>query len=734
MRTLSCERENFIKSPVERNSEAEPSIHIENFMDALALIATAGARESATVSVAESMVSAARLLGALSAYVYVPAEGAMALEMAAFHNLPPDLALRLAWVPLDAPLLATRAARTGKVQLVASPEKLPADALVASQILQHAEGKAMAAVPLIADKRLEGVLTLIFKFQPLLFSKPSMLDALAHIGAFALASSRSRSREQLFRRQLDVVRTAADSIGTPLDLKTVLRNLVDEARVLARAQYAAIGIAQTGNENGPFQPWVYSGMTDEQVAQIGPTPRPVGLLGAVPNEGKTIRVSNLNDDPRFHGFPKHHPPMTSFLGVPIRYHGRPIGNLYLTNKIGAAQFSAEDQRTIEMLAEQIAIAIDHSQSHERILQELAERRLAEAEREVLLGELDAERRWLGAVVDGSRSFIIMIQGADGARVVPNQRVKEEIEREIVPERGLKQLEGLLCDKEGVPLASSEMPAWLALKGQTVTSQECIFRGKSAIPVLVSAAPIRDDAGNIIGAMVTAEDIRVLKDLERLREEWTSIVAHDLRQPVTVINGYAELLVGDLTDAATKKKAENILRSGKSLSRMIHDLLDLSALEAKGLRLERQMLDPSKLVQLVVDHLAPTLGEHPVRIYSEEHIPLISADPQRMEQVMSNLLSNAAKYSTPGSELTISISGEHDVEIAVQNQGGGIPEPELREIFQRFYRVQPSTRTEPGLGLGLYISKELVEAHGGRIWAESTPGDRTTFHVCLPAAV
>jgi signal transduction histidine kinase len=159
------------------------------------------------------------------------------------------------------------------------------------------------------------------------------------------------------------VNEAIGSMSSALNLRDVLENIVHTARDLVRSRYAALGVA---DEQGRITQFITSGITPEQRAAIGPLPQGHGLLGALIGEGKPLRISNIAADPRSHGFPPNHPPMTSLLGVPILYHGEPVGDLYFTDKIGADEFSAEDQELVMLLANHAAVAIENARLYEEV--------------------------------------------------------------------------------------------------------------------------------------------------------------------------------------------------------------------------------------------------------------------------------------------------------------------------------------------------------------------------------
>jgi|tagenome__1003787_1003787.scaffolds.fasta_scaffold20985322_1 PAS domain S-box-containing protein len=247
--------------------------------------------------------------------------------------------------------------------------------------------------------------------------------------------------------------------------------------------------------------------------------------------------------------------------------------------------------------------------------------------------------------------------------------------------------------------------------------------------------IRDAQGRITGVAATAADITHIMHLERLREEWTSIVAHDLRQPISVISNASEL-IPELYKVPGEELSmlQRIQSAAGTLKRMVDDLLDASLLEAHHLKLERTVVDPGALVREAVERVRHVTGDR-VEIAESGSSLEVCVDPMRIEQVLGNLLSNAAKYGDANSpiHLQLDCTGT-EVQIAVMNRGKGVPADELPRLFNRFARSRTTVGSGvPGLGLGLYITKEIVEAHGGRIWAESEPGKTTTFHIALPAA-
>jgi signal transduction histidine kinase len=223
-----------------------------------------------------------------------------------------------------------------------------------------------------------------------------------------------------------------------------------------------------------------------------------------------------------------------------------------------------------------------------------------------------------------------------------------------------------------------------------------------------------------------------KERVKLRDEWTSIIAHDLRQPISAMHLNANVLALERTSASEKNRAlDHLKASALQLHRMVGDLLEASKIEIAQLELRKSEIDLAKLLPEVIHrHFGDSTNRIKLRL---ARVPAISADPGRIEQILGNLLINAMKYSFANTEILVTLeAGEKELAVCVANQGVGLGAPEIRELFQRFQRAKSAKKARhPGLGLGLYIVRGLVEAHGGRVWAESVPGKTTRFCFALP---
>jgi PAS domain S-box-containing protein len=374
--------------------------------------------------------------------------------------------------------------------------------------------------------------------------------------------------------------------------------------------------------------------------------------------------------------------------------------------------------------------------------DLGERVRNEAERARIERELATERDRLRLILDLLPEAIVVCD-ATGRITISNQASHVIMGRDLLGTQlpfGQEAPFGHLRANH-TPYPADELPMQRSLRTGSRTIGERLYvhnpeTGRH-VPLMSSSAPIVDPYGQIIGAAVVFQDVSALLDLEQQRDEWTSIIAHDLRQPSTVIQGYADLLRqrleprGDLTREL--ELLDHVRAAASNLNKMIADLLDVSRIETRRVTIDRRPVDLTVLVPEVLDRLSAIVGSHPMRLRIVDAPLLACVDPERFEQIVGNLLSNAAKYSFAGSEIVVVTRRVADsVVVSVMNQGVGIPAEEIPRLFSRFYRTQLSRQGNiAGLGLGLYITRRLIEAQSGKVWVESVPNDTTTFSFALP---
>jgi signal transduction histidine kinase len=288
---------------------------------------------------------------------------------------------------------------------------------------------------------------------------------------------------------------------------------------------------------------------------------------------------------------------------------------------------------------------------------------------------------------------------------------------------------------GRPFEARDFPLMRALEGEDVRGEEMVIhnpvRGQD-LNVLISAAPVRRD-GAIVAAVSVFQDITQLRAFERQRTEFFSMASHEIRTPVTAILLQLDLALRQIS-RGDSSNTEEMLRKArqrtKALTALINDLLDVSRLDVGKFALELEDLDLAAVVGRTVEEY-PTDDEHPIRVMTSGGPLLVRGDGRRLVEVLENLLGNAVKYSPEGGAVTVEIGRDKDQAlIRIRDEGLGVPEPERGQLFERFFRTSVA-KPYGGVGLGLYISREIITRMGGDIQLESS-GDRgSVFQVTLP---
>jgi len=254
---------------------------------------------------------------------------------------------------------------------------------------------------------------------------------------------------------------------------------------------------------------------------------------------------------------------------------------------------------------------------------------------------------------------------------------------------------------------------------------------------VNAAVLHDSHGLPRGTILVFHDLTRIKQLERTREEFVANVSHELRTPLSLIRGYVETLLDGAREnpELTTKFLGTIQRNAERLQFLIEDLLTISELESGRLTMSEQRLLLGSLVDKVIDDLRADASARGTTVLNEVPELLVHADPDRLQQVLGNLVGNALKYGRQGGLVKIGAEENQDeqVHVWVQDDGPGIPAEALSRVFERFYRVDKArSREAGGTGLGLSIVKHIVQSHGGTVWATSEPGKGATFHFTIPS--
>ena len=360
-------------------------------------------------------------------------------------------------------------------------------------------------------------------------------------------------------------------------------------------------------------------------------------------------------------------------------------------------------------------------------------RQVEAERAHLLAELNAT---FASLADGLMVFdpeAVVVRANSTAEAIFNL-AEGELPLSVAELAAKERTE----TPDGQPYPYEAFPAMRALRGERVLGEIMVIHPAPGQTTWVSttSAPIRSSDGRIWGAVSTYTDITALHELQEQQEVLLHSVSHDLRIPLTIVNGHAQVLESlreeANVDGAMQQSIEAILLGTHRMNVMIADLVDAARHESRQLQLRLAPVDLRAFLRDLLRHSKAVLAVDRITLDLPADLPELRADANRLERIFLNLLSNALKYSSPGTPVDVKarpVDGE--VEISVRDVGKGIAPEDLPHLFERFYRGKGEHKTE-GLGLGLFITRMLVEAHGGRIRAESEPGIGSAFIFTLPA--
>jgi PAS domain S-box-containing protein len=309
-------------------------------------------------------------------------------------------------------------------------------------------------------------------------------------------------------------------------------------------------------------------------------------------------------------------------------------------------------------------------------------------------------------------------------------------------KGRSVLEVLVLeDADGQELDRAGRPMIRALELRLVVTSrgyELILRGSGnrRIPVTIAAAPVVGPGNRLIGAVEIVRDVSYERKIDQLKSSLISTVSHEFRTPLTMIRGYSELLVGQsLTEANSREAIHQVSVAAERLTRLVEDLLSVSRIEAEELTMRKEIVTVADVISEVVGSFPPPEGNR-VEFTVSKDCEQVVADRDWLVQILTNLVSNAIKYSLGGTTVSVDVVRDaENVDFSVTDRGIGMSPQETSQLFEKFFRAdRAEVRQTTGTGLGLYIVRNLVEMQGGRIWVKSQSGKGSTFTFTLPRVV
>jgi PAS domain S-box-containing protein len=540
-------------------------------------------------------------------------------------------------------------------------------------------------------------------------------------------------------RQRDYLLSIAQAMISRLNVRAVLRLILQAAVDMLQGQSGLIALY---NADGVFAFWTSYGLPPALVDAFQP------LVDGVPavDKAEDFTIPDLAEklaqiaeetglllrqvvalpmvvdaaESRAGGEPRQ-----DFLGVLFVFRSHSLS------------FSPDDRQILKSFADYAAIAVNNAQLYEAAVTER--------------GRLDA----------------LLESSGDGIMVLRPDLSIERLNRALASLTGWTADEAVGRQHDDVivwarqnsdmTLGQAMEQGWLSrdsstTMGRTAATSRTLYvegelrrRNGSLVSVGITYAPLLARNGRLINIISTVRDITRFREADVLKDTFISVVSHELKTPVSIIKGYAETLrrpEARRNPALVEEMLASITEESDRLARLVDDLLDASRLQAGGLPFrDVEDVDLRFIARRVIERYAPQTSaadaskRHQLSLdfTPSDDFPTVRGDPQRLEQVLDNLVSNAIKYSPRGG--VVEIKGEAsavEVVISVRDEGIGIPLEEQERIFTRFHRVEsPETRAVSGTGLGLYLTRAIVQAHGGRCWVDSIPGQGATFYIALP---
>ena len=508
-------------------------------------------------------------------------------------------------------------------------------------------------------------------------------------------------------RQRDYLLEIARAITQELNLEKLLARILHISAEMLAGQAGLIALR---GETGGWTVASSHGIPPAFLNYLDP------LLGAIPD----------HDDPAQFEIPKINTLLQQVtrtaslgllggVGLPMIVRGQVVGMIFIFRNY-TARFSANDQALLQSFADQAAIAVRNAQ---------------------LYTQIRREKQRLDALLDSA---------ADGILILTSDHIIEHCNPAFgrlfgeavsnILGRSHEEIIRWVHLEPGMTLEQAEAAGWPLTPNATLYVEGDLERPKmTPLPVGITYAPLLSNEGVLINVIATVRDITRFREAEELKSTFISVISHELKTPVALIKGYVGTLRREdaIWDREIVQDSLAVIEDeADRLTELIENLLDATRLQTGTLSLNRSDVSLQRTAERVADRFRTQVSRHSIVVSFPPEFPIILGDENRLEQVFYNLLSNALKYSPKGGD--IRITGQvrpEQVVICVNDEGPGIAPEDIPHIFDRFYRSSDASRTTKGAGLGLFLARAVIEAHGGRIWADPKSGHGARICFSLP---
>ncbi len=669
---------------------------------------------------------------------------------AAFYGIDPSFAAR--WkrrvLALTDEPLSQEAIATGQPVVVVDAGT---DPRTDKKAVDFFGDKSFLVVPAANKGRVIGTIFLNHISLPYQYSAQeiAVIQAIASQSAVAIENAQLYDESQ--RRRLELLasfRRIGDALAAGLNLEDTLHLVVELATEMLQATVGVLTLtAPEGATSSVY--WVPRSAPRVYESAL----RAFGYLAKdVTDRGQPLYLADLNDYRRSDRVTGTGGPLRTYVGVPLQIRGESIGTLEMYHSL-PGHFSPAEVDLLASFGAQAAIAIDNGRLFNRLHRKVQELSEAAARNADLYANLQLEKHRLDVIFRNSSDAIFMAD-SDRRIVAFNpaaEQLTEWAAEEAIGRSCLEIFPNRANDEPSLSDATARVLADGAAAGSVVEAMILTRRG-SHRHVGASYAYVPASQGEGPFALAVVRDISHQKEVERLKSDFISMVSHELRTPLAIIKGYAATLLNpdlDLDSGRQTRFLRGINEASDRLTRLIDNVLSVSRLESGRFKLNPQTVELGDAIRKVVTGIRPSASAHEIRYTPCPEEVLLRVDRDQIEQVMVNLIGNAIKYSPKGGIVQVGLEvlsrGRKSVNletssslpsswalVTVQDQGIGVPQSQVSLIFDKFYRGDAAAvRKVAGTGLGLYICRSIVEAHGGHIWVESEQGTGSTFYVALP---
>ncbi len=401
-------------------------------------------------------------------------------------------------------------------------------------------------------------------------------------------------------------------------------------------------------------------------------------------------------------------------GLPLTARGRVVG-IILIFRSYEGMLSANDYAILDSFAGQAAVAVQNVQ---------------------FFNQSNRERARMNNLLDSMADGVLILSPAN-LIARSNPSLGNMLGMEVSDIVGKAHEEVIRWQKppKEQTLEQAQMGGWpLSEHAHLYVEGDLQRKSMAPLAVGITYAPLLSEEGRLINIISTVRDISSFREADAVKSTFISIISHELKTPVALIKGYVSTLRRDdvrWDSEIVQDSLKVIEEESDRLAGMIENLLDASRLQAGGMVIQRTDLSLPDLAGRVAQRMRSQSSHHKIEVRFPDFFPVILADENRIQQVLTNLVGNAIKYSAGG---TVTIGGDvraDTVVLYVADEGPGIKPDEIPHVFDRFYRGSDMSKVTKGAGLGLYLTKQIIEAHGGQIWVDTQPGHGTRIYFSLP---